>query len=194
MKAVILLLLVCLVFGAVPIRAIQPDNGDVNCDDAVNVLDIIYMIDYKFKTGPEPCNFISPGVAYVHIDNASPDIGISYTTLISTALYAPDDGFAVINYSFYTTTDYCLELNLFTGVPRDNSVVYELTTDSPMSWTETVYVYAGYNEISLHVRGCVRGEDEPDKATVNFNNINLTATYFPEYYGPRDGESGEAGE
>ncbi len=28
--------------------------GDINCDNNVNVLDIIYFIDYKFKEGPPP--------------------------------------------------------------------------------------------------------------------------------------------
>jgi len=28
--------------------------GDLNCDGAINVLDIVYLVNYKFKSGPEP--------------------------------------------------------------------------------------------------------------------------------------------
>ncbi len=30
--------------------------GDVNNDDLVNILDIVYTINFKYKEGPEPCN------------------------------------------------------------------------------------------------------------------------------------------
>jgi hypothetical protein len=31
-------------------------NGDVNCDNARNSADIIYMVNYVFKSGPAPCS------------------------------------------------------------------------------------------------------------------------------------------
>jgi len=189
MKGTVIFLLAVLIVMAVPAFTAQPENGDVNCDDALNVLDIVYLIDHKFKGGPEPCEFISPGVAFAHYDSRAIDVGFAYSNLITVSLYAPANGFANIGYSFYCTTDYCLELNLFSGVPRANSIVYEFTTDSPMSWFETVQVVEGYNAIELQVRGCVR--DGEEKAVVNFNNINITATYFPEYYGPREGDEEE---
>lgn len=42
-------------FGLVKIGP-APICGDVNGDGIVNVLDIIYYIEYKFKSGPEPVN------------------------------------------------------------------------------------------------------------------------------------------
>ncbi len=191
MKALGILIPLVFIIMVAPVLAIQPENGDVNCDGGLNVLDVIYLIDHKFKGGPAPCDFISPGVAFNHYDSRAIDVGISYSSVISVTLYAPADGFANIGFSFYCTTDYCLELNLFSGVPRANSIIYEFTTDSPMSWFETVSVVEGYNLIDLNVRGCVREGEE--KAIVNFNNINMTATFFPEYYGPREGED-ESGE
>jgi hypothetical protein len=189
MKAVGILIPMVFIMMVAPVFATQPENGDVNCDDALNVLDIVYMIDHKFKGGPAPCDFTSPGVAFAHYDSRAIDVGFTSSNLITVGLYAPSNGFANIAYSFYCTTDYCLELSLTSGVPRATSIVYEFTTDSPMSWFQTVSVVEGYNEIELTVRGCVREGD--DKAVVNFNNINLSATFIPEYYGPREEVSGE---
>jgi len=190
MKALSILIPLIVIMMIAPVFATQPENGDVNCDGSLNLLDILHLIDYKFKEGPAPCDFISPGVSFAHYDTRAIDVGFAYSNLITVSLYAPSSGFANITYSFYSTTDYCLELNLFSGVPRANSIVYEFTTDSPMSWSETVTVAEGYNEIELQVRGCVREGDE-DKAIVNFNNINMSATFIPEYYGPREEADGE---
>ncbi|PKK82457.1 MAG: hypothetical protein CVT49_13540 [candidate division Zixibacteria bacterium HGW-Zixibacteria-1] len=33
-------------------------NGDVNCDGLINLLDIIHTINYLYKSGPPPCAFI----------------------------------------------------------------------------------------------------------------------------------------
>ena len=38
-----------------PVVSRNPDNGDVNCDGAVNVGDAVYLINYIFKNGPPPC-------------------------------------------------------------------------------------------------------------------------------------------
>ncbi len=35
--------------------------GDVNDDEAVNILDIVYLINYKFKGGPAPAPVMGPG-------------------------------------------------------------------------------------------------------------------------------------
>ena len=49
----LLMILVLLILSS-PVLA-QDQNGDVNCDDNLDLLDIIYMIEHKFKEGPEPC-------------------------------------------------------------------------------------------------------------------------------------------
>jgi len=50
----VLLLLLGFVIIAMPFDALAGDCGDVNNDGAVDILDIIYLIDYKFKGGPDP--------------------------------------------------------------------------------------------------------------------------------------------
>ena len=32
-----------------------PANGDVNCDDKIAVEDVVYLVNYLFKSGPPPC-------------------------------------------------------------------------------------------------------------------------------------------
>src|SRR2546425_9693724 len=41
-------------------------NGDVNCDGKINVIDPVYLLQYLFQRGPEPCAFAqAPGFADV---------------------------------------------------------------------------------------------------------------------------------
>lgn len=49
--------------------------GDVNNDETINILDIIFLIDYKFKGGPAPEN---PAAADVNIDAAVNILDIIY--------------------------------------------------------------------------------------------------------------------
>ncbi len=49
--------------------------GDVNDDNAVNILDIIFLIDYKFKEGPAPAY---PGLADVNYDGLINILDIIY--------------------------------------------------------------------------------------------------------------------
>jgi len=37
----------------------QDQNGDVNCDSNLNILDILYLIDHKYNQGPEPCPILA---------------------------------------------------------------------------------------------------------------------------------------
>ncbi len=185
MKSVILALLLCLLLSPLLALAIQPENGDVDCSGTINILDIVGLVNYKFKGGEAPCEFVGPGVTYTHYDSRSIDIGTSFEPLVVVSLYAPEAGFANVNYSFYTMTNTCLELDLESGTPRDQSIVNVLTTDSPVSWAQTFYVPAGLTEFTLGVRGCLRDKEE-EKAVVNFYNVNMNVTFIPEYYGPRE--------
>jgi hypothetical protein len=33
-----------------------PKHGDLNCDGAPNASDIIYLVNYVFKSAPAPCS------------------------------------------------------------------------------------------------------------------------------------------
>jgi hypothetical protein len=50
--------------------------GDVNCDNACNILDITYLIDYKYKGGPPPCPTWTAGD--VNCDGAVDILDINY--------------------------------------------------------------------------------------------------------------------
>jgi len=51
MKMVTFLLIIVIAVSAYS----QDQNGDVNCDEALNILDIVYLINDIYKEGPEPC-------------------------------------------------------------------------------------------------------------------------------------------
>ncbi|MFH1374734.1 MAG: hypothetical protein ABII79_13165 [bacterium] len=57
------LVVVCLVVTG---TAQQPpiNTGDVDCTGSVDVGDITGLVAYLFQGGAEPCDFVSPGIAY----------------------------------------------------------------------------------------------------------------------------------
>jgi hypothetical protein len=166
--------------------ATQPDNGDVNCDEDVNILDIVHLINYKYKSGPEPCPFISPGVAFTHWSSRTIDVSGSWQNLAFFRLYAPDAGWVKVEFSHYVATEaYCMQYQIASGVPdktqeRAESYITSYTADQPISWSQIFYVLPGTNEFHLNVRYCLRDQE---RANVTFDNINFQGTYFPEYYG-----------
>jgi len=164
--------------------ATQPDNGDVNCDDNINILDIVHLINYKYKSGAEPCPFISPGVAYVHWNSRIIDVGSSWSNMAWFRLYAPDNGWVKVEFSHYVSTEtYCLMYEIEWGVPRDDraeSTIMSYTSDQPISWSQIFYVSEGANDFYLNVKYCLRDQE---RSNITFENINFQGTYFPEYYG-----------
>nr|MBN2278463.1 hypothetical protein [candidate division Zixibacteria bacterium] len=164
----------------------QQLNGDVNCSGGVNILDVTYTINYLYKSGPAPCAFLSPGVSYTHIDDITIDVGYSYSTLCGVSITAPDDGFVSLDFSLYIGGEvYCLQYAV--GTMRDKSAWTEITafsTNTPMSWHQIFPIDSGLNYYTLAVRGCLRDGDE-EKSDVDFYNVNLSATYYPDYLGPR---------
>ena len=38
------------------------DCGDVNSDGSVDILDVVYIIDYKYKEGPPPADLLDADV------------------------------------------------------------------------------------------------------------------------------------
>lgn len=189
-----------LVFMAIAVLpgAIAQDNGDVNCDEMINILDIVHLINFKYKAGPAPCEFAaSPGVSWVHYNSRLIDVGYSWNNLATLYLMAPDDGWASVNFSHYVyTSTYNLVYRLYDEIPRGEepdrtySEISQYSPDSPMSWTEVFPVTTGLNTIHLDVRGIWRGADgeDPSRTMITFNNVNMSANYFPEDYTviPRD--------
>ena len=41
--------------GPFHFTVVEPPKGDVNCDGAANVADAVYIVNWIFKGGPEPC-------------------------------------------------------------------------------------------------------------------------------------------
>ncbi len=172
------------------------DNGDVNCDELINILDIVYLINFKYKEGPDPCEFVaSPGVSWVHYNYRNIDVGYSYSNLATLYFMAPDDGWASVNFSLFVGTEfYDLEYRLYDEILREGetdrtySEIYQYNTDSPLSWTEVFPVTEGFNIIYLDVRGDFRDGEEPTRYMINFVNVNMSANFFPEDYTviPRD--------
>ncbi len=191
---------VMLVFMAIAVLpdAYAQDNGDVNCDEAINILDVVYLINFKYKSGPDPCEFsANPGVSWVHYSSRSIDVSYSWSNLATLYFLAPDDGWASVSFSLVVYTEtYNLVYRLYDEVPREEepdrtySEISQYNPDSPLSWTEVFPVTEGLNTIHLDVRGIWRGEDgeEPTRTMINFNNVNMSANYFPEDYTviPRD--------
>ncbi len=191
--------LAMLVFMAIAVLpdAYAQDNGDVDCDEAININDIVYLINFKYKSGPAPCEFAAnPGVSWVHYNSRSIDVGYAYSTLATLYFMAPDDGWASVNFSLYVETETSnLVYRLYDEMPREEepdriySEISQYNPDSPLSWTEVFPVTAGFNTIYLDVRGIWReGEEEPTRTVINFSNVNMSANYFPEDYTviPRD--------
>ncbi len=190
--------LVMLVFLAISVLpdAIAQDNGDVNCDEAINILDVVYLINYKYKAGPEPCEFAaSPGVSWVHYNSRSIDVSYSWSTLGTLYFMAPDDGWASVSFSLVVYSEtYNLVYRLYDAIPgkaelepdRTYSEISQYNPDSPLCWTEVFPVTEGFNTIHLDVRGIwlarVDGEEEPTRTVINFNNVNISANFFPTDY------------
>jgi hypothetical protein len=170
----------------------QPDNGDVDCDDVIGILDIVHLINFKYKSGDPPCPFISPGVAYQTIPTRTIDVGFSYSNLITLYFDAPAAGWVNVNFSFYVNTEsYCLMYQIYDEI-LDKSVderyvqeIFQYSTDSPFSWNIVFEAVEGLNTIRLDVRSCARDQE---RANINFRSINIAAQYYPENYTviPRD--------
>jgi len=180
------LTVILLTLMLVPLSAAntQQLNGDVNCSGGVNILDVTYTINYLYKDGPEPCQFISPGVAWVHHDLVTIDVDAFYSTLAWVYIDAPADGYVSIDFSFFVNSEaYCMQYAIGDMVLKTAwSEITAYTTDSPMSWNQIFPIDSGANYYNLSVRGCLRDETA-DKYNVDFSNVNLSATFIPNYYG-----------
>ncbi|MFH2037529.1 MAG: hypothetical protein ABIJ45_14095 [Candidatus Zixiibacteriota bacterium] len=173
----------------------QSGNGDVNCSDNINILDITYLISFLYKSGPAPCEIHSSGVSYSTLDPVAIDIDGSWTTMIGVSITAPDYGFVALDYSFYTQTETSYfelllgELMKDGDSPEDSkdpSYVTVYDPSSPTSWHQVMSISPGTHYFSLAVRYGPRDENNTDdKALVTFRNVNLSVTFHPNYYGPR---------
>ena len=187
LTAAAILILAPFVFG-------QQDNGDVNCDAGINILDVTSLINYLYKGGPPPCPILGAGVNYVYDDQVDLDLDFYYTTLTYLPVYAPANGWIAFDYSFYMEDEaYCMQLLLGEtreegGIPDERGVshVTTYTTSSPITWHQIMPIDSGTTWYALSVKSCARdGEEsaEDEKVMVTFRNVNLSATFYPVYYG-----------
>ena len=168
----------------------QDQNGDVNCDGDLNILDIIYMIDHKFQGGPEPCEFAPPEMPTIvryesdHIGPVGNEVD-SWTNVAQITIDTPSPG------QVYLTAQ-CIEHNYssdsgvmgFGITTMDGSITFP---NHPNPYDLSVYV----NEYGLNIDDVVAVDagshtfyynvynDGPNYYNRDYYQVSLTATYFP---------------
>jgi hypothetical protein len=50
---------ICGVLARIP-ACIRPSQGDINSDHVIDVFDVIYLIDFTFRAGPNPVDPCEP--------------------------------------------------------------------------------------------------------------------------------------
>ena len=88
-------LIMILVVGLFFMASSQPENGDVNCDGGINIMDVVHTINYLYKDGPQPCAFVGSGLSYKDY-SGDPPIYYSppdWITVDSISITVPDSGY-----------------------------------------------------------------------------------------------------
>jgi len=101
MKKVIILAIGLLFVGFMSSLS-QPENGDVNCDGGINIMDVVHTINYLYKDGPQPCAFPMSGLAFkeytgnILVSPPPPESWwTGWPTVDSLSISAPDSGYIV---------------------------------------------------------------------------------------------------
>jgi len=95
-------LIMILVVGLFFMASSQPENGDVNCDGGINIMDVVHTINYLYKDGPQLCAFVSSGLVYKEYSQSTPVIPpppeswwTGWPTVDYLSISAPDSGYIV---------------------------------------------------------------------------------------------------
>jgi len=94
--------LFCLVLSPIVLFA-EVNNGDVNCDGGINILDVTHTINYLYKDGEAPCEFPMPAIAYKEYADSNQVLTFTssnpwyknWPTIDSLTIYCPDSGCVV---------------------------------------------------------------------------------------------------
>ncbi len=165
----------------------QDQNGDVNCDDDLNILDIVYLVNYKFKGGPEPCAIDypeTPSIVHYEATHIGPvnNNGGEWSNVAQITIDCPSSG------QVYLTAN-CVALAGdframgFGTTPTDGLITFP-NNPNPFEISNHIYllgnnlddvvsVGAGSHTFfyNLYSRDYV--------GQWNFYQVSLTATFFP---------------
>jgi len=163
--------------GNVPIN-----TGDVNCDSSVNILDLTSIVDYIFRGGAGPCDFISPGIAYASRDDTISlvhdwDQG-TFVNVASITMNVPADGIVLVN----CTADVLTSGYLALGTTTTNGNLLRVYGDdggTPFAMSQIIPVTKGTYTIYFNVASIC---SSPNGCQIRLTGIRLTGTYFSVSY------------
>jgi len=169
----------------------ERQNGDINCDDAVNIFDVTGLISYLYLDGQEPCNITNTGIVYERLESYYSD-GMDFDpeVVIFKIMEIPTPG--VVKIDFYTEYDARFEGDT---VPSGAHIwIDTIPNPSGQSTTFEFTTMNGQYPYSFHIPISCGQVFEVEQKTYTFyiiiqrywaselhlENLLMTATYFEE--------------
>jgi len=182
-SVIALCMLAVLLMAPMTASAQTPLNtGDVDCNRKINLSDITMLIDYVYLDGEQPCDFVSPTVAYsgpTGSETVTPPAE-EWTPVLIVAVFVPEGGFVWLNSTGWFSAEDDHETRIgfssdpATGIADLIWIIAENGQTNTLS--HVVPVTAGVNY--FHVSIWRSGEGE-----LQFDKLNLVAAYFPAIFG-----------
>ncbi len=185
MKIIVCVLMAILTALSTPAEQL---NGDVNCDENVDILDIVHLINYKYKEGESPCpirypvlpvvanykNSLIPAVQgqtnqWVNIAQISIETATSGTIILEAQSIEYNWSGATFNLGFGTS-------------PSDGMITYQSYSSNPFQ------IASNYGEILHEVITVEAGThtfyynmyNNDNPRSHDFKMVNLIATFFSD--------------
>jgi len=192
-----LIVFALMVFMLPSVVLAQSGNGDVDCNDDINILDIVYLINFKYKTGPEPCEIASAPPTRVAHFKYVPQQAIAATmnqwvNVGSITITAPASGKVILEGECHHSSVAETSFNLgFGTTPTDGDITFGEYSSSPFS--------VGVINHGQNLHEVVSVEEGPNTFYYNLYSIDtryryitmltITATFIPDaiiVVGPKD--------